>query len=524
MDIARSIPMWLLPVVGIVGVLVIKSSASARQFIIGNPHRLGLPPGPSLWHVMKGILFTMDPYQPWLLFTEWNKRYGHLTYFDIGQRMLIIDSEHIARELLDKRSAKYSGRPEFPTMSLYGWGFTTIALHYNDKWRQHRRFYQHGFRLEALLNWRPFQLRHAHTLLLNLLSSPGQAADHFATFTASTVMAATYGYATLPRDDPLLDIVNRTMAIFAQSTTMFNLIFFSTFRFLEYLPTWLPGLSFYRDAPVSRKNVRKMLDAPFEFVEKSMADGSAEPSLVSEFLARMSEGEGNRLFDQEILKEVAASAFSAGVESTSSVLVAFLLAMTMHPRVQERAHSEIDAVVGRGRLPNFDDRASLPYVEAVLRETLRWFSSVPAGKYMRVAHATTEDDVYNGFFIPKKTIVMVNVWAIAHDESRYQDPHIFNPSRFLTPEGKLTDDNMYYVFGFGRRICPGRHLAEAAMWIAATSILAAFQIRKAKNECGEDIEIIPQFTRGQLVRPAPFMYEITPRSDVELEKLVRIKD
>ncbi|KIJ37977.1 hypothetical protein M422DRAFT_231385 [Sphaerobolus stellatus SS14] len=509
--------MWLLLVVCIVVVLVVKSSASAsrRQSIVRNPDKLTFPPGPSFWRAVKSLI-KMDPSQPWLLFMEWNKRYGHLTYVDLGQRLLVIDSEHVARELLEKRSAKYSSRPKSPTMSLYGWGFTTALLHYNEKWRRHRRFYQHGFRPEAALNWRPVQLQNVHTLVLNLLSNPGQAVDHVTTFTASTIMAVTYGYTTLPHDDPLLDIVNRAIAIFVQSTSILNLILFSTFPFLQYLPTWLPGLSFYRDAPVSRGLVRKMLDVPFEFAKKSMADGSAQPSLVSEFLARMREDEGNGSFDEEIIKEVAASGLAAGIETTSSSLVGFLLAMTLHPWVQERAQAEIDAVVGSGRLPNLDDRASLPYVEAVLRETLRWFQATPTGP----PHANTEDDVYNGFFIPKETIIMVNIWAIAHDESKYRDPHTFNPSRFLTPEGKLNDDNMQYIFGFGRRICPGRHLAEASMWIAVTSILAAFQIRKAKNERGEDIEIIPQFTMGQVIRPAPFLCEITPRS-VELEKMAR---
>ncbi|KIJ30104.1 hypothetical protein M422DRAFT_147628, partial [Sphaerobolus stellatus SS14] len=130
------------------------------------------------------------------------------------------------------------------------------------------------------------------------------------------------------------------------------------------------------------------------------------------------------------------------------------------------------------------DRTSLPYVEATLRETLRWFVITPAGKYMRIAHATTEDDVYNGFFIPKSK-------AIARDESRYQDPHTFNPSRFLTPGGKLNDDNMQYLFGFGQRICPGRLLVEASLLIAVTSILVAVQIRKAKTNGVRTLKSFP---------------------------------
>ncbi|KAF8837243.1 cytochrome P450 [Paxillus ammoniavirescens] len=465
----------------------------------------------------------MDPSQPWLLLTKWSKQYGHVMYFDTRQRMLIISSLSVATELLEKRSSKYSGRPEAPSMSLYGWGFTTGLLDYTDRWKQHRRFHQQGFRPEAVFNWRPFQLQKAHTLLLNLLASPGQMTDHVTTFTASTIMAATYGYNTLPHKDPMLDIINRAIAIFIASTSIANVACFTIFPFLKYLPTWLPGLSFYRNAPVSRDLARKMLDTPFEFTKKSMADGSAEPSLVYDFLSRSREAGGNGLLDEEIVKEVAASgltgkqldesvliamtsrSLSAGIETTSSVLMAFFLAMAMHPKVQEHAQAEIDEVVGRGRLPSFDDRASLPYVEAVLRELYRWFPVVPTG----APHATTEDDMYDGWFIPDQTLVIVNM-AIGHDESRYEDPNTFNPSRFLTPEGELNDDNLHYIYGFGRRVCPGRYLAEASLWIAIVSVLAVFQIRKAKNERGEDIEIVPQFTRGQVTHPAPFKCAITP--------------
>ena len=134
----------------------------------------------------------------------------------------------------------------------YGGEFNTGTLPYNDRWRQHRRFLQHGFRTEAASSWRPFQLQKAHALLLKVLKDPTQIEDHLATFvnhmslknspltlfhllfcrfTASTIMAVTYGYSTLPRDDPLLDLVSRTMAAFVPSTSMANLALFTMFPF-----------------------------------------------------------------------------------------------------------------------------------------------------------------------------------------------------------------------------------------------------------------------------------------------------
>ena len=97
----------------------------------------------------------------------------------------------------------------------------------------------------------------------------------------------------------------------------------------------------------------------------------------------------------------------------------FALAMVKHPHVWKRAQAEIDAVVGTDRLPDFDDRSSLPYVDAIIREVLRWRPVLPLGaswdrallpsipflrKYCQGgAHAVTQSDVYEGYYIPKGT-------------------------------------------------------------------------------------------------------------------------
>ena len=82
--------------------------------------------------------------------------------------------------------------------------------------------------------------------------------------------------------------------------------------------------------------------------------------------------------------------------------------MALYPDVQEKAQKELDAVLGGIRLPEFEDKSSLPYVVGVCREALRWHPLLPSG----VAHATTEDDVVGEFFIPKGSIVIGNSWYI----------------------------------------------------------------------------------------------------------------
>ena len=79
--------------------------------------------------------------------------------------------------------------------------------------------------------------------------------------------------------------------------------------------------------------------------------------------------------------------------------------MAAFPEFQRKAQEEIGRVVGRDRMPTASDRKNLPYVEAVLKEVLRWHTVGPMG----LPHTTTEDDVYNGYFIPKDSVVLVNI-------------------------------------------------------------------------------------------------------------------
>jgi cytochrome P450 len=87
-------------------------------------------------------------------------------------------------------------------------------------------------------------------------------------------------------------------------------------------------------------------------------------------------------------------------------MTSFLLAMTMYPEIQKKCQDELDAVVGNDRLPTFADRDSLPYLATMLREVIRWGPTTPLG----APHCVEQDDVHNGYFIPKGSIIMPNIW------------------------------------------------------------------------------------------------------------------
>jgi cytochrome P450 len=202
----------------------------------------------------------------------------------------------------------------------------------------------------------------------------------------------------------------------------------------------------------------------------------------------------------------------------------FFLGVLHSPEVVAKAQAEIDRVTGGMRLPTFADRGSLPYVTAITKEALRWESVIPMG----VPHVVMKDDVYNGHFIPAGTTCIPNQWGMSHDEALYPDPMTFKPERFLSPEGKFLThaeggprDPNTIAFGWGRRICPGRFLAENSLWLHVATTLACFDVRRAIDEAGKEIVPPRIFTSGMAARPLPFKCQITPRSKGHVDLIMQ---
>jgi len=272
---------------------------------------------------------------------------------------------------------------------------------------------------------------------------------------------------------------------------------FTAFPFLEKLPFWCFGGAFALMGRC-RELCQQVLNEPFNEAKAQIADGTASRSLVADFFSQAHDDT-----DEDIMKAVALMGYMGGMETTASVIQAFLQAMLLHPDIQSRARADIDQVVGHDSMPCLDDRASLPYLDAILREVLRWHPPAPLG----VAHETSNDDVYEGYFIPKGAMVMVNQWALSRDEDIYPDASRFDPSRHLTVDGKLKNSVVnHFAFGHGRRICPGRWFADNGLWSAAAAILAVLRIDHAKDSNGDKIEVKPEFTTGVVTHPEPFHF------------------
>ncbi|KAL1725530.1 cytochrome P450 [Schizophyllum commune] len=455
-------------------------------------HRAPLPPGPKGWPII-GNLLDIPPTYEWEKYMQWARELQtDILHIDAaGTSIIILDSYEACCDLLAQRAQYYSDRPAFPmTIDLMGMDFNFAFIPYGEGWRARRRIAHESLHGKASINVRPLELKSAYTFLRNMLDAGEDALEaEIRLMTGRLIVSAAYGIDVRSKEDPHIVeaelLMRRLMSSAAPGAYLVNSI-----PALRYVPEWMPGANFQAEAREWRDRAQEIVDRPFNVVKQSMADGNSEtPSFVARSLKKGGE--------DRAVRDAAATMYNGGTDTTVVTILNFVLAMLDNPSMQRRAQRDLDAVLGPlrgadgelGRLPVFDDEERLPYITALARESSRYRPVLP----MSIPHAYNgeEPDIYKGYAIPCGSIVIPNVWSMAHDKKAYPDPYAFKPERYLDADGKLDPnvrDPAKIIFGFGRRNCIGRHVAYSTLWITIASILRVYNIGKAKRSDGSFIE------------------------------------
>lgn len=460
----------------------------------------------------------MNKDQPWLQYLSWSREYGELVYVSVaGKKLLFLNSKKAAHDLLDLQADVSSNRPDMPMMYLLGWDHILGMMKYGNYWRAHNRLLGRHFHATSIPKYHPALTRATTLLLKEILFDPKSFAQSVRTSTAAFIISIIYGHDIAPfSSDKYVSLAEAAMESFSAAGNP-GAFYVDLFPSLMYIPEWLmPSWAFKKKASLWQPIVTYFKEKPYEIIRESMRDGTAKPCIATKMIVdELDTAPADELEAREnVVKNCMASAYAGGSDTTVSTLTSFFMLMALHPEIQRRAQQELDKVLAEGSMPDFSDRPRLPYIEALCRELFRWHPVAPQG----VAHCADADIIYNGYIIPKGTTLIGNSWAILHGEDVYPDrPFEFVPERFLDSQGKL-DESVFHpfraVFGFGRRICPGRHAADANVWITVASVLRVYEISRDVDETGEPVLLTPEFSSGITSHPKQFLCNIKPRSEV----------
>ncbi|KNZ79591.1 O-methylsterigmatocystin oxidoreductase [Termitomyces sp. J132] len=473
--------------------------------------RVPLPPGPRGWPII-GNVFDLpsrgDPI-PWL---EHKDAYGPISSVTVlGQTIVLLNDLKTNIDLLEKRSAIYSGRPIFPFAGeLVGWDQQMILAQYGDHFRTMRKLLKSYLgSASAITNFCHIQELETRHFLARILDDPVNVISHIRLTAGAISLRISHGYTIeTEKADPLVNLVETAAKDFYVATIP-GAWLVDIFPIMKYLPEWMP---FKRAAAIYRSHNVEQTERPHDFVKNRMRAGAELPSFTSDMM-----NAGPDEATVHAVKYAATAIYGGGSDPAVAALSTFMLLMILHPAVQKRARDELDFVVGTKRLPNFNDRPRLPYLEALMKEVMRWHVTGRIG----IPHRATQDDIFNGYHIPKDSIILPHMWNITRDPQLYSNPSEFHPERFLPKEGHTPElDPKTYIFGFGRRACPGKDFANANMFITIAMTLSVFEISRGKDENGMEIEPRCEFEGGTVSHPLPFAFSLKARSP-EAEYLIR---
>ncbi|KAF8880650.1 cytochrome P450 [Infundibulicybe gibba] len=473
-----------------------------------------LPPGPKPVPVL-GNVKDLTAKELWLPATKWSKEHGDVCYLHVlGQGLVFLSSPEAALDLLDKRGSIYSDKPHLVMAGELCVAFTS----YGEQSRRQRKLMHQAFGVQNIPSYHPLMETETHAFLRRLVADPENYNRHTRRYAGGLTLSVVYGYEVISNNDKFLTLAEECVDLLANRIASGGGIWpVDIFPSLRYLPTWFPGAGFKRNAMIWKAKMEEFVDKPYQYIKESMKTGSYKPSFCSTLL-----DDGPKVtqeFDFD-LKWTANSMYSASMDTTITTVSHFLLAMMEYPEVLEKAQKEIDSVVGTDRLPTFSDRASLPYVDAILSETWRWGVPVP----LNLPHRLIEDDVYRGMHIPKGSLVFGNIWAMLHDERMYPNASQFKPERFMEKvdaEAARLRDPRNYVFGFGRRLCPGSNLVESSVWLLIVSMIATLDISQPVDDHGNIIKPKVVFNNPIFRIPDPFKCNLRPRSEQSMKLILQ---
>ncbi|KAJ7659531.1 putative monooxygenase [Mycena rosella] len=481
----------------------------ARKFREGTDSR---PPGPRRWPLIGSVLEMPRSYQ-WLKFAEWAKTYGSIVYLEaVGQPIVVLNSAKVAKDLLDQRSSLYSDRPNFTMANLVthssGYGEAFAILPYGDKWRQQRKIVAQEFGPGAVHRYHPLQEEESRKLIHGIVDDPNSFARQIQLRVGAIIVRATYGHYLTSEQDVFLTSPLTSMENFSKAGAPGAWL-----RSIQKLPEWTPWSSFLRTAKEWRALELNNAWDPYLWSKKNWESNTVlRPNLCATTLEAL---EGTPSKEQEErLVWAASTVMGGGLDPNVSSIMTFFLAMMLNPSVQTKARQEIDTVIGSDRLPTIQDRESLPYIRSIMTEVFRWKPAVPLG----IPHALIQDDVYDGMYLPKGSLVIPNVWYMLRDPQIYHDPLEFDPDRYQNLDSEM-DKVTDLLFGFGRRSCPGQDFAEGTFFAIVSTILATCEISPTVDAQG--VPVIPDvtYTSGVNVFPSPFNCNVKCRSERALERL-----
>ncbi|XP_020592817.1 geraniol 8-hydroxylase-like [Phalaenopsis equestris] len=468
-----------------------------------SSRNLALPPGPRPLPVLGNLLeLGQNPHRSLALLA---RTHGPVMYLRLGSiYTVVISSPASAKEVLKTKDHSTSARQIPDVMQAVGHHQVSVAwLSPNQSWRY----------LRTLMKANLFNARSLEATQLLRRRKVQELIEYIKGKNGEIVHVARAAFCTV------INLISTTFL----SMDMVDIFKSESAQELKDLMSGImeeagsPNLSDFFPflAPIDLQGRRRRFKAYFKKLNdffdvvmdnRSAGDGGRTNHDLLDVLLQLNREENSKL-NRRIIKSLLMDSFVAGSETSSTTVEWAMAELLRRPELMATARDEIATVIGLEREVEESDMSSLPFLQAVLKETLRLHPPVPL-LLPRKAEASTE---INGYMVPKRSQLLVNVWAIGRDERVWENPDCFVPERFLGGSEIGFDGHHFELlpFGSGRRICPGLPLGVRMVELMLASLLQSFEWGLPDGMKPEDLDLTEKFGLT-LVMAAPLKAIASP--------------
>ncbi|KGN50207.1 flavonoid 3'-monooxygenase CYP75B137 [Cucumis sativus] len=451
--------------------------------------RLQLPPGPRGVPLLGNLPF-LDP-NLHTYFMELGQKYGSIVKLQLGGKVgIIVNSPSVAREILKDHDITFANRdvPQAGRVATYG-GFDITWTPYGPEWRMLRKVCTikllGNASLDMVYELRRSEVRKTVAQLYQRAESTVKIGEQVFFTVFNVITSMLWGGTMEGEEKAAVAVVFREMV--SAMTELAGKPNISDF---------FPSLACLDVQGIEKKMLKLLpkLDTIFEkLIDERLRmtnneEGSRNKNDFLQFLLKVKdESDSQTPLTVVQLKALLMDMVFGGTDTSSNTIEFAMAEMMKNPKVAEKAKEELRAVVGEQSIVEESHIQSLPYLKAIMKETLRLHPILP----LLVPHCPSDTTVVSNYTIPKGSRVFVNVWAIQRDPNEWENPLEFDPERFMN--GKLDfsgSDFRYFPFGSGRRKCPGIAMGERMVMYLLATLLHSFDW---KLEEGEEIEIEEKF-------------------------------
>ncbi|XP_015242701.1 PREDICTED: cytochrome P450 2J6-like [Cyprinodon variegatus] len=460
------------------------------------------PPGPPTLPLI-GNLLHLGQENPLEDLERLRLSYGNVYSLFIGSKPAVVVSGLKAmKEAIVVKGAEYAGRPQDMFVNDVTENKGVVLADYGSTWKEHRRF--------ALMTLRNFGLgkksmedrinEEIQYTIKTLEQSQGGILSPQVMFhnAASNIICQVLFGARYEYNDESMKVIVRCFTEIAKMANGPWAMVYDSLPITRSLP-----LPFRR----AFKNYKTCQNIVMELVtehKKTRVPGEPRDFLDCYLDEVDKRGNDGSSFSEEFLTNYILDLHFAGTDTTSNTLLMGFLYLMNYPHIQERCQKEIDQVLqGKDRV-SFEDRQSMPYVQAVIHEVQRTANTVP----LSVFHCTTKDTELIGYSIPKGTMIIQNLTSVLREEGQWKFPHEFNPENFLDEHGEFVKPDAFMPFSAGPRMCLGEGLARMELFLFTVTLLKKFKFIWPEG-AGE-----PDFTPvfGITLTPKPYNMKVQLRS------------